>query len=161
MPLEGHSVPNFKSSHANIPMLIKPNGRYYGVGFEETKQIASPPLQLSTPPSSGAWTPSDDHSLLAARAQGMNWAPVQQMYFPARTPNTCRKRHERLMYRRSIDDWDGLKLESLAKNYMGMRCEIWSTLAAQCGEKWSVVEQKVVFYSVVILGIIFAKHLAT
>ena len=47
------------------------------------------------------------------------------------------------MERRSADDWDGLKLENLAKNYMGMRREIWSGLAAQTGEKWNVVEQKV------------------
>jgi hypothetical protein len=73
----------------------------------------------------------------------MNWAPIQQAYFPSKTPNACRKRHERLMERRSADDWDGLKLESLAKNYMGMRREIWSGLAAETGEKWNVVEQKV------------------
>ena len=47
------------------------------------------------------------------------------------------------MERRNADDWDGLKLETLAKNYMGMRREIWSGLAAQTGEKWNVVEQKV------------------
>ncbi|KAH7330543.1 hypothetical protein BKA65DRAFT_539661 [Rhexocercosporidium sp. MPI-PUGE-AT-0058] len=86
----------------------------------------------------------DDQTLLAARvrAQGMNWAPIQQMYFPSKTPSACRKRHERLMERRSAADWDGMKLENLAKNYMGMRREIWSALAAQTGEKWNVVEQK-------------------
>jgi hypothetical protein len=47
------------------------------------------------------------------------------------------------MERRSADDWDGIKLENLAKNYMGMRREIWQGLAAQTGEKWNVVEQKV------------------
>ncbi|KAH7400209.1 hypothetical protein BKA64DRAFT_778463 [Cadophora sp. MPI-SDFR-AT-0126] len=100
------------------------------------------PAPVSIRPSSGAWTPSDDQALMAARAQGMNWAPIQQMYFPNKTPNACRKRHERLMERRNADDWDGQKLENLAKNYMGMRREIWSTLAAQTGEKWNVVEQK-------------------
>lgn len=106
-----------------------------------------PPAPVSIRPSSGAWTPSDDQTLMAARAQGMNWAPIQQMYFPSKTPNACRKRHERLMERRSADDWDGLKLENLAKNYMGMRREIWSALAAQTGEKWNVVEQKVCFFT--------------
>ena len=104
-----------------------------------------PPPPLSIRPSSGAWNPTDDQTLMAARAQGMNWAPIQQAYFPSKTPNACRKRHERLMERRSADDWDGLKLENLAKNYMGMRREIWSGLAAQTGEKWNVVEQKVCF----------------
>ena len=97
----------------------------------------------STRPSSGAWNPTDDQTLMAARAQGMNWAPIQQAYFPSKTPNACRKRHERLMERRSADDWDGLKLENLAKQYMGMRREIWGGLAAQTGQKWNVVEQKV------------------
>lgn len=103
---------------------------------------APPPLS-SIRPSSGAWSPTDDQTLMTARAQGMNWAPIQQAYFPSKTPNACRKRHERLMERRSADDWDGLKLENLAKNYMTMRRDIWSGLAAQTGEKWNVVEQKV------------------
>ncbi|KAG0645603.1 hypothetical protein D0Z07_8506 [Hyphodiscus hymeniophilus] len=102
-----------------------------------------PPVPLSSiRPSSGAWNPTDDQTLMAARAQGMNWAPIQQAYFPSKTPNACRKRHERLMERRSADDWDGMKLENLAKHYMTMRREIWSGLAAQTGEKWNVVEQK-------------------
>jgi len=47
------------------------------------------------------------------------------------------------MERRNADDLDGIKLENLAKNYMTMRRDIWSGLAAQTGEKWNVVEQKV------------------
>jgi hypothetical protein len=73
----------------------------------------------------------------------MNWAPVQQTYFLSKIPNACRKRHERVIERRNTENWDGLKLEILAKNYVGMRREIWSGLAAQVGEKWNVVEQKV------------------
>ena len=111
------------------------------------QQQQQPPPLASIRPSSGAWNPQDDQTLMAARAQGMNWAPIQQAYFPSKTPNACRKRHERLMERRSADDWDGLKLENLAKNYMGMRREIWSGLAAQTGEKWNVVEQKVLLPS--------------
>jgi len=48
------------------------------------------------------------------------------------------------MEQQPVDDWDGLKRESLAKHYMAMRREIWSALAAQTGEKWNVVEQKVI-----------------
>ncbi|CZT04578.1 related to DRPLA protein [Rhynchosporium agropyri] len=97
---------------------------------------------ISIRASSGAWTSQDDQTLMAARSSGMNWAPIQQSYFPTKTPNACRKRHERLMERRSADDWDGLKLEGLAKTYMDMRKEIWGPLAAQAGEKWNVVEAK-------------------
>ena len=49
------------------------------------------------------------------------------------------------MERRSADDWDGRKLEQLAKGYMSMRREIWQGLAQVTGEKWNVVEQKVHF----------------
>lgn len=47
------------------------------------------------------------------------------------------------MERRNADDWDGVKLEVLAKTYMGMRREIWQPLADITGEKWTVVEAKV------------------
>lgn len=80
---------------------------------------------------------------MQARAQGMNWQPIQQAYFQGKTPNACRKRHERLMERRSGEDWDGVKLEKLADTYMRMRREIWQGLANATGEKWNVVEQKV------------------
>lgn len=93
--------------------------------------------------SSGAWTPTDDQQLLNARMQGLNWGQIQANFFPAKTPNACRKRHERLMERKGADDWDNQKLQRLAKEYMAMRKEIWSGLAARTGEKWNVVEQKV------------------
>ncbi|KAH7327398.1 hypothetical protein BKA65DRAFT_405938 [Rhexocercosporidium sp. MPI-PUGE-AT-0058] len=118
------------------------NGGPVQLPLSNQQQYAQMPQPMSIRASSGAWTPQDDQTLMAARAQGMNWAPIQQSYFPTKTPNACRKRHERLMERRSADDWDGVKLENLAKNYMGMRREIWSALAAQTGEKWNVVEQK-------------------
>ncbi|KAI4862696.1 hypothetical protein F4820DRAFT_14077 [Hypoxylon rubiginosum] len=93
-------------------------------------------------PSSGAWTVQDDQNLLAARQQGLNWAQIQSSFFPNKSPNACRKRHERLMERKGADDWDNRKLERLAKEYMSMRKEIWQPLAARTGEKWIVVEAK-------------------
>lgn len=103
-------------------------------------------------PSSGAWSPQDDHQLVNARMQGLNWGQIKDTYFPAKTANACRKRHERLMERKGSDDWDGRKLQRLAKEYMGMRREIWSGLAARTGEKWSVVEQKVRFHCLLIVS---------
>lgn len=73
----------------------------------------------------------------------MNWPPIQSAYFPTKTPNACRKRHERLMEKRNSDDWDNIKLQNLAKEYMTLRKEIWAPLSAKTGEKWSVVEAKV------------------
>lgn len=106
-----------------------------------TPTMAVPPVQHR--PSSGAWTPQDDQTLLQARAQGLNWAQIQSRCFGNKTPNACRKRHERLMERRGADDGDKRKLERLAKEYMGMRKEIWGGLAARTGEKWNVVEAQV------------------
>ncbi|UNI24871.1 hypothetical protein JDV02_010590 [Purpureocillium takamizusanense] len=105
-----------------------------------TTITAIPPGQHR--PSSGAWSPQDDNQLVAARMQGLNWGQIKDTHFPAKTANACRKRHERLMERKGADDWDGRKLQRLAKEYMGMRREIWSGLAARTGEKWNVVEQK-------------------
>ncbi|XXH05308.1 hypothetical protein Hte_011733 [Hypoxylon texense] len=102
--------------------------------------VAQPPVPNR--PSSGAWTVQDDQNLLAARQQGLNWAQIQSSYFPNKSPNACRKRHERLMERKGADDWDNRKLERLAKEYMSMRKEIWQPLAARTGEKWIVVEAK-------------------
>ncbi|KAM0424192.1 hypothetical protein ACHAPT_010563 [Fusarium lateritium] len=114
----------------------------------ETYTTTTAPTTVSVPPpvqhraSSGAWTPQDDQQLLTARMQGLNWGQIQANYFPTKTPNACRKRHERLMERKGADDWDNLKLQRLAKEYMAMRKEIWSGLAARTGEKWNVVEAK-------------------
>ncbi|KAL2755650.1 hypothetical protein ACRALDRAFT_1082201 [Sodiomyces alcalophilus JCM 7366] len=102
--------------------------------------VSVPPIQHRA--SSGAWTAQDDQTLLQARAQGLNWAQIQATYFSNKTPNACRKRHERLMERKGADDWDNRKLERIAKEYMGMRKEIWAGLAARTGEKWNVVEAK-------------------
>lgn len=103
--------------------------------------VSSQPSQHR--PSSGAWSPQDDQQLLQARMQGLNWNQIKEQYFPSKTPNACRKRHERLMERRGSDDWDARKMQILAKEYMSMRKEIWSGLAARTGEKWNVVEAKV------------------
>lgn len=106
-----------------------------------TEATALPQTQLRA--SSGAWSASDDSRLVQARAQGLNWGQIKDAYFPTKSANACRKRHERLMERKGADDWDTRKYQQLAKEYMGMRKEIWSGLAARTGEKWNVVEAKV------------------
>ncbi|KAI9707388.1 MAG: hypothetical protein M1836_000349 [Candelina mexicana] len=92
---------------------------------------------------SRAWNPRDDEILMASRAQGMNWLPIQQAHFPTKTDNACRKRHERLMEKRSAEDWDAEKMENMAKAYLDVRKEMWGMLAERVGEKWQVVEAKV------------------
>jgi hypothetical protein len=120
------------TSGASVPAVMTPSSTH--------AMVSLPP---SHRPSSGAWTPQDDQQLMTARAQGLNWSQIKEMYFPGKTANACRKRHERLAERRDADDWDNRKFQRLAKEYMTMRKEIWSGLAARTGEKWNVVEQKV------------------
>lgn len=113
--------------------------------LQHYQQPMPSPAPLPVRASSGAWTPADDAQLKAARAQGLNWQPIRANYFPNKTPNACRKRHERLMERQNCEDQDTIKLETLAREYMGMRRTIWAQLGATTGEKWSVVEAKVIF----------------
>ncbi|KAI6791382.1 hypothetical protein KC332_g17610 [Hortaea werneckii] len=88
------------------------------------------------------WSAADDEILLQARASGLNWQPIANRHFPNKTANACRKRHERLIERRHVEDWDAGKLELLAHEYMICRREMWETLANRIGERWAVVEAK-------------------
>lgn len=93
---------------------------------------------------SSSWSTKDDETLIQARAQGLNWNQIAPKHFPSKSPNACRKRHERLMERQNAEQWDGgVKLEDLARAYMEVRREMWSILASRVGEKWTLVEQKV------------------
>ncbi|MCJ1437821.1 hypothetical protein MMC27_007208 [Xylographa pallens] len=92
--------------------------------------------------SSAGWTHEDDELLMLSRAQAMNWAPIANTYFPNKTPNACRKRHERLMEKRFATNWDGVSLEDLARAYMETRETMWKILANKIGEKWDHVETK-------------------
>lgn len=89
------------------------------------------------------WNAQDDAQLMQARAQGLNWAPLQSRYFPTKTPNACRKRHERLMEKRNSEDWSPERVENLGKEYLNVRKEMWSILASRTGERWQDVEKKV------------------
>ncbi|GAO19349.1 uncharacterized protein UV8b_03300 [Ustilaginoidea virens] len=109
-------------------------------GYAAEASAVLPPSQHR--PSSGAWTVQDDNQLVTARMQGLNWGQIKDAHFPSKSANACRKRHERLMERKGADDWDIRKLQQLAREYMAMRKEIWSGLAARTGERWNVVEAK-------------------
>ena len=89
------------------------------------------------------WNPADDEILLAARAAGLNWQLTATRHFPNKTANACRKRHERLVERRTHEDWDSRRLDALALGYMNYRKELWMPLAAKVGERWNIVEAKV------------------
>ncbi|UPX13942.1 lipoamidase activity [Ascochyta rabiei] len=91
---------------------------------------------------SSSWSAQDDEALIQARTQGLNWNQIAPKHFPSKSPNACRKRHERLMERMNAEQWDGVKLDVLAQAYMDVRREMWSLLAARVNEKWQLVETK-------------------
>ncbi|KAF2110069.1 hypothetical protein BDV96DRAFT_604147 [Lophiotrema nucula] len=93
---------------------------------------------------SSSWSAKDDETLMVARAQGHNWNQIAPKHFPSKSPNACRKRHERLMERQHQEQWDGVKLQDLAQAYMAVRKDMWTLLADRLGggEKWAMLEQK-------------------
>lgn len=114
----------------------------------QSSQYRIDPVQLPSDTGSGTrktsiWTPDDDEVLMAQRAKGSDWKTIASNHFPEKTSNACRKRHERLMERRNAEDWGGPKLETLSREYMAVRREMWSILADRVDEKWQVIEAKV------------------
>lgn len=89
------------------------------------------------------WSTADDERLLQARAAESSWQLVAEKYFPGKTANACRKRYERLVEKRNVEDWDAQKRGQLAQEYLKMRKEIWEPLAVKMGIKWTVAEAKV------------------
>jgi hypothetical protein len=92
---------------------------------------------------SPAWKPEEDRRLLDEKARGARWNDIRQRYFPGKTGNACRKRYERLIQRRSEDDWDTEKFELLAMKYLELRREMWYKLALSVDAPWEQVEKKV------------------
>ncbi|CAF9921875.1 MAG: hypothetical protein HETSPECPRED_004660 [Heterodermia speciosa] len=102
------------------------------------------PTSPTTPRlAAGPWQPEDDEKLIQARKQSLNWSDISQQYFPAKTANACRKRHERLMDKRHTnEEWQPYKLEQMAVAYLDCREEMWKILAQAVGENWKDVESK-------------------
>lgn len=73
----------------------------------------------------------------------MNWQPIATRFFPTKSANACRKRHERLMERRYQEEWEQDRLEELATAYFDCRKEMWAILGERLGERWGLVEGKV------------------
>ena len=92
---------------------------------------------------SQSWPREKDELLMRARQQGLNWQPIAAKYFPNKTANACRKRHERLMEKRDQPVWERDKMDTVAKAYNDVREQVWKKLADRVGEKWQTVEAKV------------------
>lgn len=131
MPKAPRTAPAQSSHHRATPYSTSANA-----------SLTPSPNDQRAPAS--AWNDSDDRQLIDARQQGLAWQPIATAYFPSKTANACRKRHERLMERVKVEQWDGIKVEDLAKAYMEVREEMWKILASKVKEgKWKVVEAKV------------------
>lgn len=87
------------------------------------------------------WGLQDDEQLRQARQKGMNWAPIAQKYFPTRTANACRKRHEKLIEK--SQEWSQSKLDEMARCYRDVQEQMWSMMSSRLGEHWKTVEAKV------------------
>ncbi len=94
--------------------------------------------------SADPWHAQDDEQLIQARKRGMSWGPIAQEFFPSKSANACRKRHERLMDKISTnEDWAPTKLEEMARLYLDLREQMWRLVARRLGKNWKTVEAKV------------------
>jgi len=128
----------------------------------QSSQYRIDPVSVPSDAGSGTrvtsiWTPEDDDTLMSARASGMDWKTIATRHFPAKTSNACRKRHERLMERRNAEEWGGPKLETLSREYMAVRREMWSVLADRVGEKWQVIEAKVSSFRSLLITVTYSS----
>lgn len=122
---------------------IMPKQNRMSLGSNTVSTAPYPSAHEPSQKAAAIWSSTDDEILLQARASGLNWQPIATRHFPSKTANACRKRHERLIERRHVDNWDAHKLEMLAIEYMICRREMWEVLASRLGERWTVVEAKV------------------
>ena len=122
---------------------LEQGGPVQAISHSQYAARTSATRHVSTRSSSASWDLEADRLLIEARSRDMNWGPIQQTYFPNKSANACRKRHERLMSMRNNALCSSEKEEKIAQSYIALRKETWAPIAAQTGEKWHVVEQKV------------------
>lgn len=104
-----------------------------------------PTPQLHHPGQSAPWLTEEDDALMNAKAAGMGWNDIHQQYFPTKSGNACRKRHERLMQKLRTTDWDDNRIRRVMAEYgrHGVREEFWGGIAKRLGEKWEDCERVV------------------
>ncbi|KAK3934174.1 hypothetical protein QBC46DRAFT_274352 [Diplogelasinospora grovesii] len=125
-----HNTNNVSDQHAQV--------QWAGGATDHDPSDPLPPVTYNY----GTWTEEEDIALVSARKKGLNWFEIQRAHFPSKTGNACRKRYERLMEHRGANNFDARKLERLSGEYMKMRKQIWSGLAAKMNMRWELVEQQ-------------------
>ena len=119
--------------------------------------LGNTPKRKSQPP---IWAPEDDELLVRARRIDLNWQSIAVKYFPHKTANACRKRHERLeRLKASADKVENIDIDKLSKAYLESREHMWRLLADRVGEDWQAVEAKVRGYSIDYTRIVYEYSL--
>ncbi len=102
------------------------------------------PQEMQPRPSqSGPWTPEEDDILIKAKGQGLAWEEIHKQFFPNKTGNACRKRHDRLLIKARDPTWDEARTQKVVARYNRVRDQVWRGIAEQVGEKWEDVERVV------------------
>lgn len=81
-----------------------------------------------------------------AKSEGLAWNDIKLKYFPNKTGNACRKRHERLMQKLRTTDWDEARIRRVTNAYTtsGARERFWKEIARRVDEdRWEDVERVV------------------
>ena len=103
-----------------------------------------PPITMH-PGQSAPWTAADDSALIDAKGQGLGWNEIHQRFFPNKSGNSCRKRHERLMFKLRSCEWSDGRIQNVmnAYNTRGVREHFWRGIADPFGENWQDAEKVV------------------
>jgi hypothetical protein len=97
------------------------------------------------PNQSTLWLDEEDNLLMEAKSSGLGWNDIHKKYFPTKSGNACRKRHERLMTKIRSSDWDDARIAQVMREYNrpGVREAFWGQIAAPFHERWEDVERVV------------------
>jgi hypothetical protein len=98
------------------------------------------------PSQSVPWTDAEDEILIEAKSKGQGWKEIAN-YFPGKSDNACRKRHERITFKRKADkNWDDARRKRAFQAYTDstIRERFWREVAKKIGEEsWEDVEEVV------------------
>ncbi|KAM3500743.1 hypothetical protein MY10362_006142 [Beauveria mimosiformis] len=137
-----HNLQHHQQQHQHQQQLPPPQQQQQQQKHRLYKQAeAKSLLEARHRPSSGAWSIRDDQQLITARSDGLNWSQIQERFFPSKSSNACRKRHERLIDSKGRGSDEAARMERIATHYVLMREKLWRPLADLTDEKWSFVEK--------------------
>jgi hypothetical protein len=125
----------YSQPHMSYAYLPAPNA------MPSAPQMPREPLL--PPGQSGPWQNDADSILLDAKGRGMSWEEIHKKFFPNKSANACRKRHERVLAKMRSTDWDEARVQRVTEAYNRHRQVIWAPLCKELNESWSDVEKVV------------------